>query len=56
LSIVESLEYGNATYVFGKDWEALTQLTKAELIAGSLYEQRLIHRRGWEDDIRVLLR
>ncbi len=54
--IVESLTYGNATYVFGEDWEVLSQLTKADVIAGDLHKDRIIHREDWEGQIRELLR
>ena len=53
--VVESLEYGNATYVFGEDWEQLSQLTKAEVLRGSLQRDRIIHREGWEQKVRDLL-
>lgn len=50
--IVESLYYGNATYVFGKDWRGLSQMTKAEILRESLQEDRIIHRLGWEGKVR----
>jgi hypothetical protein len=46
--VVESAFYGNATYVFRQDWEQLSQLTKAEIITGSLHTDRIIHTQGWE--------
>ncbi|MBD1432373.1 hypothetical protein H8B06_06015 [Sphingobacterium sp. DN00404] len=42
--ILESIFHNNATYVLGRDWEDLSQLTKAELIADELYQQRFEHR------------
>lgn len=53
--VLESLYYGNATYVFGKDWEELSRLTKAEIIHGNLQRARIIHREAWEQEIRELL-
>lgn len=53
--ILESLYYGNATYVFGEDWEELSQLSKAEIIHGSLEQDRIVHRENWETQIRELL-
>jgi hypothetical protein len=56
LYVFESLRYGNATYVFTGDWEALSQMTKAEILAGGLHEHRLIHREGWVAQMRGILR
>jgi hypothetical protein len=53
--VMESLYYGNATYVFGSDWEVLSKLTKAEILNGDLQEARIIHREAWENEIRELL-
>jgi hypothetical protein len=44
LFVLESLEHGNATYVFGQDWEQLSALTKKEILHGGLQEERIIHR------------
>lgn len=56
LYVLESLEYGNATYVFDEDWEALSALTKAQIIKGDLHRDRIVHRQGWERRIRALLK
>lgn len=56
LYFVESLHYGNATYVFGDDWERLSQMTKAEILNGDLQQARIIHTAGWEGRIRSALR
>lgn len=47
LYILESAYYGNATYVFDRDWETLSQLTKAEILDQSLQKDRLVHLSGW---------
>ena len=47
LFILESAYYGNATYVFDKDWETLAKLTKAEILNQSLQKDRIIHLSGW---------
>lgn len=54
LYIFETAEYGNATYVFEGDWESLSQMTKAEIIAGNLQKHRLVHQKGWTDQIAEL--
>lgn len=53
--VVESLHYGNATYVFGHDWEHFTRLTKAEVLSREAQLDRIIHRAGWDQSIRALL-
>lgn len=55
LYVLESAHYGNATYVLDADWAALSQLTKAELLAEDLHRDRIIHRDDWEKQIRELL-
>ena len=55
LYVLESLYYGNATYVFRENWERLSQLTKAEILSGNLQAARILHQPGWEKEIRRLL-
>jgi hypothetical protein len=55
LFVLESIYYGNATYVFGERWEDLSRLTKAQILEGGLEEARLIHREGWSRAVRRLL-
>jgi hypothetical protein len=55
LYICESRYSGNATYVFGQDWETLSQMTKADILSESLQEARLIHRAGWEAHLRRVM-
>lgn len=52
--VLESILYGNATYVVGKDWEKLSQMTKAEILNDNLHKQRIIHRRSWFEKVRRL--
>lgn len=55
LYVCESRYTGNATYVFGKDWETLSQMTKADILSESLQEARLIHRKGWGVQLRRVM-
>ncbi len=56
LFLLESSFEGNATYVFGERWEALSQLTKKEILAGNLQTARVIHRAvSWHGEIRQML-
>lgn len=54
--VLESLYYGNATYVFGSEWEELSQLSKAEIIRGDLAKARIIHRESWAQEVRQWLK
>lgn len=56
LFILESLRWGNATYIFDKDWEELSRMTKKEILDGGFQKDRLIHKDGWEKSIRELLK
>lgn len=56
LYFLESVRYGNATYVLERDWERLSQMTKAEILNENSHRARLIHRAGsWESQVRELL-
>lgn len=54
LFILECVHLGNATYVFGDDWETLSQMTKAEILDENLQKARLIHRENWEAGLNDL--
>lgn len=53
--LLESVIYGNATYVLGDDWEKLSKLSKAEILNDSLHKDRIVHLRNWFDKIRTTL-
>ena len=55
LYVLENSYAGNATYIFNKDWEILSQLSKAEILSEKLQEHRLIHRRNWRRNIGDIL-
>lgn len=46
--ILESIQRGNALYVFGDDWRKVSAMTKAEVLAGNLHLERIIHSEGWK--------
>lgn len=54
LFILESAFYGNATYVFEKNWQTISQLTKAEIIENDLHKERIIHNKDWENEINKI--
>lgn len=53
--VLESILYGNATYVLGDNWEKLSKMTKAEILNEKLHKDRLVHLRNWFGKIRKLL-
>lgn len=53
--VLESVYTNNATYIFGDDWEHLSQLSKAEILRDGLQDVRLIHNDNWKHDIDELL-
>ena len=53
--VLESVYPNNATYVFGKNWEELSKLTKAEILKENLQDVRIIHNNNWQQEIRDLL-
>lgn len=48
LTVLESITVGNALYVLGDDWAAVSQLTKAQIIRAGLQEARVVHSKGWQ--------
>ncbi len=46
--ILESTELDNATYVFGSDWEQLSQLTKKDILYNNLQKDRIVHDKRWK--------
>lgn len=56
LYVFESMFHGNATYVVTGDWEAVSKMTKSEIIHNSLHEYRFIHHDSWKDNIDTLLK
>jgi hypothetical protein len=54
--LLESVYYGNATYVLGRNWQDISQMTKAEILNNDLHEYRLIHSEGWDKEVGKLLK
>lgn len=49
--ILESIIYGNATYILKDNWENVSKLTKKEIINGDLAEDRIVHNNRWQENI-----
>lgn len=56
LFVLEAVNVGNATYVFDKNWQELSQFTKAEILMNRLQKARIIHLVSWFSEIRTLLK
>lgn len=54
--LLESTDYGNATYVFGENWEDFSRLTKAEVLNNNFQKDRLIHSKGWGERVHRTLK
>ncbi|MBO6794652.1 MAG: hypothetical protein JJ895_12130 [Balneolaceae bacterium] len=52
--ILENTTYGNATYVFNENWEAYSHLSKKEILTGEFHSHRIIHKKGWNQQINEL--
>lgn len=55
LYVLENRHPKNATYIFDRDWEDITKLTKAEILVESYQIDRLIHNSSWKNRIQKYL-
>ncbi|WP_374619369.1 hypothetical protein [Pandoraea sp.] len=56
ICVLESCYTNNATYVLSHaNWEAISQMTKAQILEASAHEIRLIHDRAWFEAIAEVL-
>jgi hypothetical protein len=54
--VLESIYIGNATYIFGQDWETISKLTKEQVLNKNLQKARLIHNIDWDIQIDRMLK
>lgn len=47
----ECFYHGNATYILGKNWKSIANLTKKEIIEGNMAKERVIHDKNWEKNL-----
>ncbi len=53
-TLLESIEPNNATYILGSsDWEALSRLSKGEILAGERHMERFVHGPRWYEQLGV---
>lgn len=55
ISVLENINLGNATYIFGDDWEELSKMSKSEIIQGNKQKHRIVHTKSWESQIDNIL-
>lgn len=56
LCVLESPHVNNATYVLPMDsWEAISQMSKAEVLDTGAHTARLVHNQGWFDGLEAVL-
>lgn len=57
LVVFDCLNYGNAMYVFLKDWEALSKKSRVELLSGYENEEfyRIAHQKDWDVKAKALI-
>jgi hypothetical protein len=54
--LLESIKKDNAIYVFDKNWESLSKLSKADILNGKQYLCRIVHCKGWKEKVQTLLK
>lgn len=53
--VMESIQRGNAIYIFSTDWQTVSRLTKAEIINNNMHLARIVHSKGWQGRLRMQL-
>lgn len=54
ITVLEHFERGNATYVFDMNWEALSRMTKAQILQEGRAIERIVHKDYWEHNMQKL--
>lgn len=54
LYILESMELNNATYIFEREWQSLSKISKKQILDGNLHYKRIIHSPQWAEQINSL--
>lgn len=55
LYILESIMPNNATYVLENDWEAISRMSKAEILSQELHKARIVHSEKWQKNLDMIL-
>ena len=51
MTILESVMPANATYVFAGNWQAVSHLTKSQILAAGHHQARIVHDANWEANL-----
>jgi hypothetical protein len=54
--ILESIQKDNAIYIFDKNWQEFSKLSKAEVLNHNYQRQRIIHSKDWKKKLKDSLR
>lgn len=52
---LESVKKGNAIYVFSKNWESFSKLSKAQILNENLHLARIVHSKGWKTRLKEFM-
>lgn len=55
LFVLDSIFINDATYIFEKNWQQLSQYTKAEILRGDHQNYQFGHKKGWHGSIGEIL-
>lgn len=56
LVVFENLKYGNAAYILYQNWDEISRRSRLELLRDQdAHFDRVVHKRGWEDQLSALL-
>lgn len=53
--VLESIKKGNAIYIFPKNWESFSKLTKAQILDENLHLERIVHSVGWKAKLKMFM-
>ncbi len=57
LVVFENVEYGNAAYVMGRNWDELSRLSRTQLLAMAQRDfDRILHVGDWKEKLRGIIR
>ncbi|HOW16542.1 MAG TPA: hypothetical protein PK443_02405 [bacterium] len=56
MTVLESVMYGNAIYIFDKNWEDFSKLTKAEILSQGFQKTRIIHSGEWKTKLKPFMK
>jgi len=53
----ENVRYGNAIYVMSESWPELSKRSRIDLLGAGLDDvRRIVHKKGWDDQLSTLVK